>query len=82
MNDKLKIYEVTYMHGGWVSGGYPKETVVAHSKEEAIETVIKNNKYWERRNTYAREFKIDGYVIEVYDERTYNRDKNLEKLDI
>lgn len=79
MNDILKIYEVTYMYGGWVS---VKETVVAHSKEEAIETVIKNNKYWEIRNTYAREFKIDGYVIEVYDEKTYIRDKNLEKLDI
>ena len=23
---------------------------------------------------------IDGYVIEVYDEKSYNRDKNIEKL--
>ena len=30
----------------------------------------------------ASEFKIDGYVIEVYDEKTYNRKKNLDNLGI
>lgn len=80
--EKLKIYKVTHMHGGWVSGGYPEEIVVACSKQDAIEMVLNEHKHWDRRNTYASEFKIDGYVIEVYDEKTYIRDKNLEKLDI
>lgn len=79
--EKLKIYKVTHMHGDWVGeGGYPKERVIASSKEEAIEMVLKERKYWDRRNTYASEFKIKGYVIEVYDEKTYKRDKNLESI--
>lgn len=31
-------------------------------------------------DVWVSEFKIDGYVIEVYDEKTYNRDKNIEKI--
>lgn len=80
--DKLHIYDVTHMHGGWVTDGYPKERVIASSKEEALEMVLAENKSWERRNTYASEFKIKGYIIEVYDEKTYNRDKAIERLDI
>jgi hypothetical protein len=80
--EKLHIYEVTHMHGGWVSNGYPSETVVARSEKEAKEMALAIHKYWEPHNTHATEFKINGYVIEVYDERTYKRDKNLEKLDI
>lgn len=80
--DKLHIYEVTHMHGGWVSNGYPKETVITFSKEEAINVALEKNSSWDRRNTYASEFKIKGYVIEVYDEKSYNREKNIEKLDI
>ena len=35
---KLKIYTVTFNDGGWYSsGGRPSETVVAESKEQAIE---------------------------------------------
>lgn len=70
------------MHGGWVEGGYPTERVIALSKEEAIDMVLSDRPYWERRNTYASEFKIKGYVIEVYDEKTYNRDKSIKSLDI
>ena len=76
----LKIYEVTYIHGGWVTNGYPNTTVVAFSKEDAIEKDLSENSHWDKRNTHASEFKIKGYVIEVYDEKTYNRDKNLENL--
>ena len=82
MEGKLHIYDVTHMHGGWVTDGYPSERVIARSKEEAIDMVLKENKSWNRVNTYASEFKIKGYVIEVYDEKSYNRDKNIEKLDI
>lgn len=70
------------MHGGWVTNGYPKTTVITFSKEEALNIALAKNSSWERRNTHASEFKIDGYVIEVYDEKTYNRDKNIEKLDV
>lgn len=78
--EKLHIFEVTHMHGGWVTNGYPSETVVASSKQEAKEKALKINKDWEDRNTYALEFKIDGYIIEVYDEKSYKRSKNLENL--
>jgi nucleoside-diphosphate-sugar epimerase len=33
-------------------------------------------------DVWASEFKITGYVIEIYDEETYNRDKNLKSLGI
>ena len=76
----LKIYDVTHMHGGWVTNGYPTERVITTSSEEAINIVLSDNPSWNRKNTYAREFKIKGYVIEVYEESTYNRVKNIEKL--
>jgi hypothetical protein len=79
---KLHIYDVTHMHGGWVTDGYPKERVVASSKDEALEMVLDKQKYWDRRNTYASEFTIDGYIIEVYDEKTYKRDKAIKSLEI
>ena len=77
----MKIYTVTFNDGGWHSGSLPEYQVVAESKEEAIEQILK--RYAHYRNGYdawASEFKIDGYVIEVYDEKTYNREKNLDKL--
>jgi hypothetical protein len=56
---------------------------VAESKEEAIEKVLEDNpRYRSGYDKWASEFKIEGYVIEVYDEKTYNREKNLENLDI
>jgi hypothetical protein len=80
--DKLHIYDVTHMHGGWVTDGYPTERVIATLKEEALNMVLADKTYWDRRNTHASEFKIKGYVIEVFDEVSYNRDKIIEKLDI
>ncbi len=76
----MKIYEVTHFHGGWVSNGYPSETIVASSPEEAIEMALSKNKHWDRRNTHANEFKLKGYVIEVYDEQSYNRDKKINEV--
>lgn len=77
----MKIYTVTFNDGGWHSGSLPSYQVVAESKDEAIEKVLEDNpRYKTGYDKWASEFKMDGYVIEVYDEKTYNRDKNLEKL--
>ncbi len=76
----MKIYTVTFNDGGWHTSR-PEYQVVAESKEEAIEQILK--KYAHYRNGYdawASEFKIEGYVIEVYDEKSYDRDKNIDKI--
>lgn len=80
----MKIYTVTFNDGGWYSGGgRPSFIVVDESEERAIEQALsKNPRYRTGYDSWASEFKIDGYVIEVYDEKTYKRNKNLEKLDI
>jgi hypothetical protein len=76
----MKIWTVTFNDGGWHTS-LPEYRVVAESKEEAIEKVLNDNsRYKTGWDACASEFKIEGYVIEVYDEKTYNRDKNLEKL--
>jgi hypothetical protein len=76
----MKIYTVTFNDGGWHSS-LPSYQVVAESKDEAIEKVLeKNPRYRTGYDMWASEFKIEGYVIEVYDEKTYNRNKNLEEL--
>lgn len=84
----MKIYTVTFMpragrrDGGWHSSR-PSFTIVAETKEKAIEKVlIENPQYKTGWDSWCSEFKIKGYIIEVYDEKTYNRDKNLESLDI
>ena len=78
----MKIWTVTFNDGGWHSHR-PEYQVVAESKDEAIEKVLeKNPVYKNGYDVWASEFKIEGYVIEVYDEKTYNRNKNLENLSI
>lgn len=78
----MKIWTVTFNDGGWHTSR-PEYQVVADTKDEAIEKVLeKNPHYRSGYDKWASEFKIDGYVIEVYDEKTYNREKNLENLDI
>lgn len=69
----MKIYTVTFNDGGWYSiGARPNFTVVAYSKQEAIDKVLKENPYYKKGyDVWASEFKIEGYVIEVYDEKTY-----------
>ena len=77
----MKIYTVTFNDGGWHSGSLPEYTTVAESKEKATEKVLeKYPRYRIGYDAWASEFKIDGYVIEVYDEKTYNREKNLDIL--
>ena len=78
----MKIWTVTFNDGGWHSS-LPSYTIVAESKDEAIEKVLEDNpRYKNGYDKWASEFKIEGYVIEVYDEKTYNRDKNLDGLGI
>ena len=78
----MKIWTVTFNDGGWHSHR-PEYQVVAESKDESIEKVLKDNpQYNNGYDVWASEFKIEGYVIEVYDEKTYNRNKNLENLSI
>lgn len=78
----MKIYTITFNDGGWYSsGGRPSFITVAETKEKAIQDVLeKNPSYRKGYDVWATEFKIEGYVIEVYDEKTYNRDKNLENI--
>jgi hypothetical protein len=77
----MKIYTVTFNDGGWHSGSLPNFTVVAESKDEAIEKVLeKNPRYKSGYDKWVSEFTIEGYIIEVYDEKTYNRDKIIDKI--
>ena len=78
----MKIWNITFNDGGW-SQSRPTFTTVAETKEEAIEKVLSENpRYKTGFDIWVSEFKIEGYVIEVYGEKTYNRIKNLENLDI
>ncbi len=77
----LKIFKVTFNDGGWHSGDLPNRMIVSETEEEAISIALEQNPHYSKGyDKWVTEFKIDGYVIEVYDERTYNREKNLEKL--
>ena len=78
----MKIWTVTFNDGGWHTSR-PEHQVVASSKEEAIGKVLETHPHYKSGyDKWASEFKIDGYVIEVYDEKTYNRENNLKNLDI
>ena len=78
----LKIWIITFNDGGWHTSRREYQ-VDSETKEEAIQKVLEENpRYKSGYDIWASEFKIEGYVIEVYDEKTYNREKNLENLDI
>lgn len=78
----MKIWIVTLNDGRWHTSR-PEYQVVSETKEEAIQKVLEDNpRYKSGYDIWASEFKIEGYVIEVYDEKTYTREKNLKKLDI
>lgn len=78
----MKIYNVTFNDGGWYSdGGRPSFQVVAENKQEAIDKVLEENPSYKRGyDVWVSEFKIKGYVIEVYDKKAYKRNKKLDKL--
>jgi excinuclease UvrABC helicase subunit UvrB len=76
----MKIYSVSFNDGGWHESRQVYMEV-AENRNDAIEQVLVKHPYY--RTGYdkmASEFKIEGYVIEVYDEKSYNRDKNIEKI--
>jgi hypothetical protein len=78
----MKIWTVTFNDGGWYSSR-PEYQTVAETAQEAINKVLEENvQYKNGYDAWAVEFKIPGYVIEVYDERTYKREKNFKNLDI
>ncbi len=78
---KLKIYTVTFNDGGWYSSGArPSETVVAESKEQAIEKALEKSPQYKSYDKWASEFTIDGYVIELHDKATYERDNNINSI--
>lgn len=79
----MKIYNVSFNDGGWyTSGGRPSFVVVAENRGEAIEKVLKDNpSYRKGWDVWASEFKIEGYVIEVYDEKSYIRDKKIKIIE-
>jgi cyclopropane fatty-acyl-phospholipid synthase-like methyltransferase len=78
----MKIWTVIFNDGGWHTSR-PEYQVVAESKEEAIEKILEKNPHYRTGyDKWASEFKIEGYIIEVYDEKTYNREKNLNNLGV
>ena len=78
----MKIFSVMFNDGGWHESR-PEYQVVANDRDEAISKVLEERPYYKRGyDISCREFKIPGYVIEVYDEVTYNRLKKLDNLNI
>ena len=78
----MKIYTVTFNDGGWYTSR-PEYQVVADTPKEAIQKVIeKHPQYSSGHDAWAVEFKIEVYVIEVYDKKSYQRLKNIENLKI
>lgn len=75
----MKIYTVTFNDGGWHQS-LPKFDVVADSKKEACDKVLLDNPIYKKWDSWASEFKIEGYIIEVYDEKSYLRDKQIEGI--
>lgn len=75
----LKIWKVTFNDGGWHES-LPTYMTVAESEDKAIEKIKEEHTYYKSWDVWATEFKMKGYVIELYDEKTYNRKKSLEDL--
>lgn len=53
---------------------------VAETKEEAIEAVKNRETHYKGWDCWASEFTIDGYIIRVYDEMSYNRAEKIDKI--
>jgi hypothetical protein len=76
----MKIWTVTFNDGGW-HAKLPSFMVVSESKQGAIDKALQEHPHYRTGyDVWASEFKIDGYVIEVYDEKSYNRDKALKQI--
>lgn len=80
----LKLYSVSFDTdpGGWKSGSDYSILVVAESKEESKKIALEKEPMYKRNGviTNSREIKVEGYVIEIHDEKTFNRLKNIDKI--
>lgn len=75
----LKIYNVSWNDGGWHQS-LPSKMVVAESIEEAKVIANEKEKVYKDWSCSASEFKIDGYVIELYEKTQYERDKKINQI--
>jgi hypothetical protein len=76
----LKIFKVTFNDGGWHSGSLPSFFQVAETKEDAIEIVKSVETHYKGWDCWATEFKIEGYIIKVYDEKSFERNEKIDKI--
>ena len=77
----MKIFEVTFNDGGWHQS-LPKFLVIAESKEEAKQKALKENSFYVGWDSWVKELEFDGYVIEVHEKKSYERNKKIECLGI
>lgn len=76
----MKIWTVSFNDGGWHTSR-PEYQVVANKREEAIEKILVEHSYYRTGyDAMCWEFEIEGYVIEVYDEKEYNRNKKIDMI--
>lgn len=75
----LKIWKVTFNDGGWHTS-LPSFHIIAETGEQAEKKAVEENKTYATWDVWSSELKIPGYVIEVWDEKTYNREKKLDNL--
>ncbi len=75
----LKIWKITFNDGGWHQS-LPTYQYVAKSESKAKKMALEEHPCYKTWSCWATEFKIEGYVIEVYDERTHKREKSIEKV--
>ena len=77
----MKIFNVTFNDGGWHSGPLPTYQVVEETEEKAKIKILEMYPHYKKGyDVWVSEFKIDGYIIEVYDEKTYSRDKIIKEI--
>ena len=76
----MKIYIATFNDGSFYASGLPEVFVVADSIKSAKDRALEIRPTFNTSEIWVSELKIDGYVIEVYDEKLYNRHVILEKL--
>lgn len=76
----MKIWNVWFNDGGWSTGRTVYQEV-ASTKEEAIEKVLVDKPFYRTGyDVLCSEFTMEGYVIKVYDERSYKRDRIIDDI--
>jgi hypothetical protein len=74
----LKIWIVYYNDGGWHSS-MDKKMLVAESKDEAVEKAKSERKHFVG-DIFATEFEIEGYVIEVHEKSSWERNNKINNI--